>query len=56
MAPYGIAVPKADGKLDEAILDGLKDVIADGKYASILKTWGVQSGADTHPALNGALS
>ena len=56
VAPYGIAVPKADGKLDEAILDALKDVIADGKYASILKTWGVQSGADTHPALNGALS
>jgi len=56
VAPYGIAVPKADGTFDKAILDALKDLIANGKYASILKTWGVQSGADTHPALNGALS
>jgi polar amino acid transport system substrate-binding protein len=56
VAPYGIAVPKADGTFDKAILDALKDLIANGKYASILKTWGVQPGADTHPALNGALS
>ncbi len=56
VAPYGIAVPKASGTFDRAILAALKDLIADGRYASILKTWGVQSGADTHPALNGALS
>jgi polar amino acid transport system substrate-binding protein len=56
VSPYGIAVPKADGTLDKAILDAVKDLVADGRYAAILKTWGVQSGADTHPALNGALS
>jgi polar amino acid transport system substrate-binding protein len=56
VAPYGIAVPKADGTFDKAILDAVKDLIADGKYASIMSKWGVQSGADTHPALNGALS
>jgi polar amino acid transport system substrate-binding protein len=56
VAPYGIAVPKADGTLDKAILGALKDLIANGRYASILKTWGVQSGSDPHPALNGALS
>ncbi len=56
VAPYGIAVPKADGTLDQAILLALKDLIADGKYASILNKWGVKSGADNHPALNGALS
>jgi polar amino acid transport system substrate-binding protein len=56
VSPYGIAVPKADGTFDRAILDAVKDLVADGRYAAILKTWGVQSGADTHPALNGALS
>jgi polar amino acid transport system substrate-binding protein len=56
VSPYGIAVPKADGTLDQAILLGLKDLIKDGKYESILKKWGIQSGADTHPAINGALS
>jgi polar amino acid transport system substrate-binding protein len=55
-APYGIAVPKADGTLDKAILVALQDLVKDGKYQSILAKWGVQSGADTHPALNGALS
>jgi polar amino acid transport system substrate-binding protein len=54
VAPYGIAVPKPDGTLDKAILAALKDLVANGKYASILKTWGVQSGADTHPVINGA--
>jgi polar amino acid transport system substrate-binding protein len=56
VSPYGIAVPKADGTFDKAILAALKDLVANGKYQSILKTWGVQPGADTHPALNGALS
>ena len=56
VSPYGIAVPKTDGTLDQAILLGLKDLIKDGKYESILKKWGIQSGADTHPVINGALS
>jgi polar amino acid transport system substrate-binding protein len=55
VAPYGIAVPKAEGTFDKAILLALKDLIKNGQYASILKKWGVQSGSDTHPALNGAL-
>jgi polar amino acid transport system substrate-binding protein len=56
VAPYGIAVPKADGTLDKAMLAALKDLVSDGKYAAILKKWGVQSGADAHPVLNGATS
>jgi len=56
VAPYGIAVPKADGTLDTAILAALKDLIKSGKYSSILAKWGIQSGADTTPALNGAIS
>jgi polar amino acid transport system substrate-binding protein len=56
VAPYGIAVPKQDGTLDAAILAALKDLVANGKYASILAKWGVSPGADTHPVLNGATS
>ncbi len=56
VAPYGIAVPKSDGTLDTAILAALKDLIKSGKYSSILAKWGIQSGADTKPALNGAIS
>jgi polar amino acid transport system substrate-binding protein len=56
VAPYGIAVPKQDGTLDKAILAALKDLIKNGQYATILKKWGVQAGADTHPVINGATS
>jgi polar amino acid transport system substrate-binding protein len=56
VSPYGIAVPKPDGTLDKAILLALQDLIKNGKYQAILKKWGVQSGADTHPVINGAIS
>ena len=56
VAPYGIAVPKSDGSLDQAILVALKDLQKNGQYISILKKWGVQSGADLKPVLNGAPS
>jgi len=56
VAPYGIAVPKADGTLDKAILVALGDMVKSGKYLAILKSWGVQTGADMHPAINGATS
>ncbi|MGA3360871.1 MAG: ABC transporter substrate-binding protein [Solirubrobacteraceae bacterium] len=56
VSPYGIAVPKADGTLDKAILVALKQLVANGQYAAIMKKWGLQSGSDTHPALNGAIS
>ena len=56
VAPYGIAVPKSDGTLEKAILVALKDLQKNGQYSAILKKWGIQSGADTKPALNGAIS
>ena len=56
VAPYGIAVPKSDGTLDQAILAALKDLEKNGQYAAILKKWGVTPGADNHPVLNGATS
>jgi polar amino acid transport system substrate-binding protein len=54
VAPYGIAVRKHNGTFDTAILAAVKDLIKSGKYASILKTWGVEAGADTRPVINGA--
>jgi polar amino acid transport system substrate-binding protein len=54
-APYGIAIPKKSG-LDKAVLGGVKALIADGKYAAILKKWGIQAGAITTPVINGATS
>jgi polar amino acid transport system substrate-binding protein len=56
VAPYGIAVPKGDGTLDQAMLVGLKDLVQDGQYIAILKKWGIASGADNKPVINGATS
>lgn len=61
-APYGIAVPRPNGTppghapLDKALLAAMKKVISDGTYDSILKKWGVQSGAIKNPVINGATS
>jgi polar amino acid transport system substrate-binding protein len=54
-APYGIAVPKGSG-MAMPILAALKLLIADGDYLAILKSWGIQAGAITHPVINGATS
>jgi polar amino acid transport system substrate-binding protein len=54
-APYGIAVPKGSG-LTKALKAGLESLIAGGQYKAILKKWGVESGAITKPAINGATS
>ena len=55
-APYGIAVPKQDGTLDQAVLTALKDLIANGKYGEIMTKWGLTSGAIDNPVINGAIS
>jgi polar amino acid transport system substrate-binding protein len=55
-APYGIAVPKNDGQLAQAVQGALAALIADGSYKTILTTWGVADGAITTPAINGATS
>jgi polar amino acid transport system substrate-binding protein len=54
-APYGIAIPKGNG-MAKPVLDALKALIADGRYAAILKTWGISAGAIAHPTINGAKS
>jgi polar amino acid transport system substrate-binding protein len=55
-APYGIAVPKQAGAMDQAVLTALKGLIANGTYTTILTKWGIQSGAITQPVINGAIS
>jgi polar amino acid transport system substrate-binding protein len=54
-APYGIAMNKKTG-LDKAVLAGIKKLMADGEYKSILSHWGIQSGAISNPVINGATS
>jgi polar amino acid transport system substrate-binding protein len=54
-APYGIAIPKGNG-MAKAVLAGLKVLMADGTYTAILKTWGIEAGAISNPAINGATS
>jgi polar amino acid transport system substrate-binding protein len=54
-APYGLAVPKNAG-LTKPLLAALEVLMKNGTYSSILAKWGVQSGAITKPAINGATS
>jgi polar amino acid transport system substrate-binding protein len=54
-SPYGLAVPKGSG-LTKPVLAALEVLMKDGTYTKILSHWGVQSGAITKPAINGATS
>jgi polar amino acid transport system substrate-binding protein len=54
-APYGIAIPK-DLKLNQAVLDGVKALMANGQYKAILAKWGLSAGAINNPQINGAIS
>ena len=47
-------VPK--GGLDTPLLGAIKELMSDGVYAKILAKWGLQAGAISTPAINGALS
>jgi polar amino acid transport system substrate-binding protein len=55
VAPYGIALPKGNG-MAAAVLAAVKALITNGTYAQILAKWGIQSGAISHPVINGATS
>ncbi len=54
-APYGLAIPKSSG-LTKPVLAALQELIKNGTYMSILTHWGIQAGAITKPAINGATS
>lgn len=53
--PYGIAIPKNSG-LAQPVLAGIKALMADGTYKTILEYWGLQEGAIDNPVINGAVS
>jgi polar amino acid transport system substrate-binding protein len=53
--PYGIAIPKDSG-LAQPVLAGIKALMADGTYKTILEYWGLQDGAIDNPVINGAVS
>jgi polar amino acid transport system substrate-binding protein len=55
VAPYGIALPKGNG-MAQAVQAALTELIANGKYAAILKQWNLTDGAITSPVINGATS
>ena len=55
VTPYGIACPKGNGTAD-AVLAALKDLISNGVYKKILKTWNLESNGITNPVINGAVS
>jgi polar amino acid transport system substrate-binding protein len=51
--PYGIAIPKANEQLRNAIQEALQAIIADGTYDQVLAKWGLQKGALKTAAVNG---
>jgi polar amino acid transport system substrate-binding protein len=53
-APYGYAVPKAQGDYTKAIQGALQKLMDGGTYLEILKKWGVEAGAITTSELNKA--
>ncbi|RKE21091.1 ABC transporter substrate-binding protein [Streptomyces sp. TLI_171] len=52
-APYGIAVPKADTVLRDALVRALDRVIRDGDYEKILAKWELLDGAAQNAVVNG---
>lgn len=55
-APYGLVVAKDQTDFADAVQGAVAAVIADGSYAAALKTWGVEQGAITDPAVNPSVS
>ncbi|MDN3355540.1 ABC transporter substrate-binding protein [Actinomadura sp. DC4] len=53
-APYGIAVPKDEDDLLDAIQKTVKNMISDGFYKMYADIWGVADGGIIDPQVNGA--
>lgn len=53
---YGIAIPKDQGQLKQAILGAVQKLMANGTYQKILKKWSVQEIAVSKSAINVATS
>ncbi len=54
-APFGIAIPKSDPKLQLAVVKSLQELISDGGYEAVLKKWDVVSSGVQRPTVNGAV-
>jgi len=55
-APYGVAIPKDQMELADAVAGAVDALIADGSYQAILDQWGVSNGAITKSEVNPAVS
>ncbi len=53
-APYGIAIPKRQNDLRDAVLTAMKDLISEGIYRRLTDKWGLTSDAITDPKVNAA--
>ncbi len=51
-APYGIAVPKDEPELRDALQAALQEIIDNGTYADILAEWGAEAGALEEATVN----
>jgi polar amino acid transport system substrate-binding protein len=51
-APYGYVLPKGETEFANAIVEALQSLKSDGTYDTVLKNWGVQSGAVSSFSLN----
>jgi polar amino acid transport system substrate-binding protein len=54
-APYGVAVPKGQGQLAQAVQQAMQLLMDSGAYLEILTEWGVEQGAITTAELNPAV-
>jgi len=52
---YGYVLPKAQADFGQALARALRQLMAEGTYASILDKWGVSTGAISDPAVNPAV-
>lgn len=52
-APYGIAVPKSNSKLRDALKAALERTVKNGAYAKVLKKWDVTDAAVEEVKVNG---
>lgn len=55
VAPYGIALPKGNG-MAKAVLAAVKELMANGTYASIMRKWHLTDGVIKNPVIDGATS
>lgn len=52
-APYGMAFPKSDTQLRDAVKAAMDNIIKNGEYEKVLKKWGVEAGAIKESKVNG---